>query len=470
MNEDYHYEEELDQHFRDQVATIDDKGKRVWIFAKKPKGKLTNYRTIVATFFLIILVGMPFIRVNGEPFFMLNIITRKFILFSVVFGPQDFFLLGLTMITFIVFIILFTVIFGRLFCGWACPQTIFMEMVFRKIEYFIEGDANKQIALNRASWTFEKIIKKSLKHFIFYVLSFLIANLFLSYIISTDELFRLIVEPISLHKGDLAALVIFTYVFYWVFAFFREQVCTVVCPYGRLQGVLLDKKSIVVAYDYKRGEPRGKIRKGASRSIGDCIDCHQCVAVCPTGIDIRNGTQLECVNCTACIDVCNDIMGRVQLPKNLIKYSSETGIAEGTKLRLNARIIGYSAVLLILVSALAFALISRKDTETTMLRTPGILYQVNPGGTISNLYNYKVNNKTHRELHIQFKVIESNATIKLIGDGKVFCKKESAAVGTLFIYINQKDIQKRSTKLKIGIYDDGKLLETTKTTFLAPLN
>ena len=470
MNEEYHYEEELDQHFRDRVATIDDKGKRVWIFAKKPKGKLTNYRTIVAIFFLIILVGMPFIRVNGLPFFMLNIITRKFILFSVVFGPQDFFLLGLTMITFMVFIILFTVIFGRLFCGWACPQTIFMEMVFRKIEYFIEGDANKQIALNRAPWTVEKIFKKSIKHFIFYVLSFLIANLFLSYIISTDELIRLIEEPIAMHKGDLAAIIIFTYVFYWVFAFFREQVCTVVCPYGRLQGVLLDKKSIVVAYDYKRGEPRGKIRKGESRSIGDCIDCHQCVAVCPTGIDIRNGTQLECVNCTACIDVCNDIMGRVQLPKNLIKYSSETGIAEGTKLRINARIIGYSAVLLILVSALAFALISRKDTETTMLRTPGMLYQVNQDGTISNLYNFKVTNKTHRKLHIQFKVIESNATIKLIGDGKVFCEKESAAVGTLFIYVYQKDIQKRSAKLKIGVYEDGKLLETTKTTFLAPLN
>ena len=385
MNEEYHYEEELDQHFRDRVATIDDKGKRVWIFAKKPKGKLTNYRTIVAIFFLIILVGMPFIRVNGLPFFMLNIITRKFILFSVVFGPQDFFLLGLTMITFMVFIILFTVIFGRLFCGWACPQTIFLEMVFRKVEYFIEGDANKQIALNRAPWTVEKIFKKSIKHFIFYVLSFLIANLFLSYIISTDELIRLIEEPIAMHKGDLAAIIIFTYVFYWVFAFFREQVCTVVCPYGRLQGVLLDKKSIVVAYDYKRGEPRGKIRKGESRSIGDCIDCHQCVAVCPTGIDIRNGTQLECVNCTACIDVCNDIMGHVGLPKNLIKYASENGIAEGTKLRLNARIIGYSAVLLILVSALAFTLISRKDTETTMLRTPGILYQVNPGGIISNL-------------------------------------------------------------------------------------
>lgn len=470
MNEEFKYEEELDQHFRDRVATIDEKGKRFWIFAKKPKGKLTNYRTIVATFFLILLAGLPFVRVNGEPFLMLNILERKFILFSIVFGPQDFFLLGLTMITFMVFIILFTVVFGRLFCGWACPQTIFMEMVFRKIEYFIEGDANKQIALNKAPWTLEKILKKSIKHFIFYVLSFIIANIFLSYIISTDELYRLISEPVAMHKGDLAALILFTYVFYWVFAFFREQVCTVVCPYGRLQGVLLDKQSIVVAYDYKRGEPRGKIRKGEERKIGDCIDCHQCVAVCPTGIDIRNGTQLECVNCTACIDACNEIMDHVGLPQNLIKYSSEKGIAEGTQLKLNARIIGYSAVLLILISALTFALLSRSDTETTVLRTPGMLYQENKDGTISNLYNFKVNNKTHRELKIHFKVLEVDAKIKLIGDGKVVCNKEGAAVGTMFIYIEQKNIAKRSTKLKIGIYEGDKLLETTKTSFLAPVN
>jgi cytochrome c oxidase accessory protein FixG len=301
-------------------------------------------------------------------------------------------------------------------------------------------------------------------------LSFIIANIFLSYIISTDELYRLVSEPIAMHKGDLAALILFTYVFYWVFAFFREQVCTVVCPYGRLQGVLLDKQSIVVAYDYKRGEPRGKIRKGEERKIGDCIDCHQCVAVCPTGIDIRNGTQLECVNCTACIDACNEIMDHVGLPQNLIKYSSEKGIAEGTKLKLNARIIGYSAVLLILISALTFALLSRSDTETTVLRTPGMLYQENKDGTISNLYNFKVNNKTHRELKIQFKVMEADAKIKLIGDGKVVCKSEDAAVGTMFIYIEQKNIAKRSTKLKIGIYEGDKLLETTKTSFLAPVN
>ncbi len=467
MQDEFNFDE-LDQSFRDKVATIDDKGKRIWIFPQKPKGKYTNYRSIVASVCLVLLFGMPFLRLNGEPFMMFNILQRKFIIFGLVFGPQDFFLLGLTMITFVVFIILFTVIYGRLFCGWTCPQTIFMEMVFRKIEYFIEGDGNKQRALSKAPWTTSKIAKKAIKHILFFFISFLIANTFLAYIISTDELLKLINEPIKNHIGDLVSITIFTCIFYWVFAFFREQVCTVVCPYGRLQGVLLDKQSIIVAYDYVRGEKRGKFRKGEVRELGDCIDCHQCVAVCPTGIDIRNGTQLECVNCTACIDACDDIMVRVGLPKNLITFSSEKGIAEGKKLKINARIIAYSAVLLVLVAGLSFGLISRSDTETTVLRTPGVMYQENQDGSISNLYNFKISNKTHQDLPLHFEVLNANAHIQMIGDGKIVSPREGSAQGTFFIHIFPKDIHTRSTKLKVGVYSDKELIETIKTTFLAP--
>ncbi len=461
---------ELDQSFRDQVSTIDSEGKRVWVYPQKPKGRFHQYRAMVAIACLILLFGMPFIRLNGEPFMLLNVLERKFIIFGMLFGPQDFALLGLTMITFMVFIILFTVIYGRLFCGWTCPQTIFMEMVFRKIEYLIEGDANKQRALNKAEMSVEKLIKKATKHIVFFIISFIIANTFLAYLISTDELFKLISEPLSEHVGDLTSLLIFTGVFYWVFAFFREQVCTVVCPYGRLQGVLLDKNSIVVAYDYMRGEKRGKLHKGEERTIGDCIDCHQCVAVCPTGIDIRNGTQLECVNCTACIDACDHIMDKVGLPRGLITYASEKGIAERIKLKLNPRIIAYSSVLVLLLGILSFALISRNDTESTILRTPGVMYQENPDGTVSNLYNFKVNNKTHQDLPIQFKVHELNASIKIIGLDSVISKKEGSAQGSMFIFINPKELKKRSTKIKIDVYSNGRLLETVKTSFLGPVN
>jgi cytochrome c oxidase accessory protein FixG len=368
-----------------------------------------------------------------------------------------------------VFIILFTVVYGRLFCGWTCPQTIFMEMVFRKIEYLIEGDANKQRALNKAAMSAEKVVKKATKHIVFFIISFIIANTFLAYLISTDELFKLISEPLSEHVGDLTSLLIFTGVFYWVFAFFREQVCTVVCPYGRLQGVLLDKNSIVVAYDYMRGEKRGKLHKGEERTIGDCIDCHQCIAVCPTGIDIRNGTQLECVNCTACMDACDHIMDKVGLPRGLITYASEKGIAERVKLKMSPRIIGYSVVLVLLLGILSFALISRNDTESTILRTPGVMYQENPDGTVSNLYNFKVNNKTHQDLPIKFKVHEFNANIKIIGLDSVISKKESSAQGSMFIFINPKELKKRSTKIKIDVYSNGRLLETVKTSFLGPV-
>ncbi len=461
---------ELDQSFRDQVSTIDSEGKRVWVYPQKPKGRFHQYRAMVAIACLVLLFGMPFLRLNGEPLMLFNVLERKFIIFGMLFGPQDFALLGLTMITFMVFIILFTVIYGRLFCGWTCPQTIFMEMVFRKIEYLIEGDANKQRALNKAAMSAEKFVKKATKHIVFFIISFIIANTFLAYLISTDELFKLISEPLSEHVGDLTSLLIFTGVFYWVFAFFREQVCTVVCPYGRLQGVLLDKNSIVVAYDYMRGEKRGKLHKGEERTIGDCIDCHQCVAVCPTGIDIRNGTQLECVNCTACIDACDHIMDKVGLPRGLITYASEKGIAERVKLKMSPRIIGYSAVLVLLLGILSFALISRNDTESTILRTPGVMYQENTDGTVSNLYNFKVNNKTHQDLPIQFKVHELNASIKIIGLDSVISKKEGSAQGSMFIFINPKELKKRSTKIKIDVYSNGRLLETVKTSFLGPVN
>lgn len=253
-------EEVVSESFRDSVATITSEGKRNFIFPKKPKGKYYRLRTWFSISYLVIFFTLPFIKYNGVPIFMFNIVERKFILFGMVFWPQDFFIFGLGMLTFIVFIILFTAVFGRAFCGWACPQTVFMEMIFRKIEYWIDGDYTRQRLLKKMPWNAEKIRKRSLKFIAFYTISFLIANFFLAYIIGMDTLLSYIENP-SAHLGAFAGLMLFTTIFFFVYWWFREQVCIVVCPYGRLQGVLLDKNSIVVAYDYKRGDPRGKVQK-----------------------------------------------------------------------------------------------------------------------------------------------------------------------------------------------------------------
>nr|MBC8478866.1 cytochrome c oxidase accessory protein CcoG [FCB group bacterium] len=355
--------------YRNKISTVDESGKRVWVYPKKPKGKFYTYRSLVSLFLLAVLFAGPFIMVNGQPILLLNILERKFFIFGTVFWPQDFHLFGLAIITLVVFIVLFTVVFGRIFCGWACPQTIFMEMVFRRIEYWIEGDANEQRKLNSSPMSSGKFFKKSLKHIIFYAIAFLIGNTFLAYIIGKDEVFRIISEPPAQHLAGLVAMIIFSFLFYGVFAWFREQVCTLVCPYGRLQGVLLDQNSIVVHYDFKRGEPRGKGKRAEASELGDCIDCFQCVEVCPTGIDIRNGTQLECVNCTACMDACDTIMDKVKKPHGLIRYSSYNAIQDGLKKIATPRALGYTGILFALLIFITVLLANRNPIETTVLRT-----------------------------------------------------------------------------------------------------
>ena len=459
---------ELDQSFRDSVATIDKKGRRKFIHPKKPKGKLYNMRTVFSIFYLIIFFSLPFFKVNGEPLFMINFLDSKFILFGQIFGPQDFFLFALGMLTFIVFVILFTVVFGRVFCGWACPQTIFMEMVFRKIEYWIDGDSAKQRQLKSMPWNTEKITKRTIKIIVFYAISFLIANFFMAYLIGMDKVKLYIQDGVTAHFGTFVALLIFSAIFFFVYYWFREQVCIVVCPYGRLQGVFLDKNSIVVAYDYVRGEPRKKgKRKEDDQQTGDCIDCAACVRVCPTGIDIRNGTQLECVNCTACIDACDAIMIGINKPTRLITFASETDIKHSKKPKFNARIIAYSAVLALLISVLAFMLATRDDVDVTILRASGAVYQTLQDGRLANVYNIKMANKTRNEISIILKLENVKGEIQIVGDSfKV--AGEGYKSQPFIIKIDPNELKLRKTPVKIGVYEGDKKLRTAETTFMGP--
>lgn len=459
--------ENEDKSFRDSIATINKEGKREWIFPLKPNGKYYRLRTYFSYFFLLLFFTVPFLKMNGEPLFMANILERKFILFGMIFWPQDFFIFGVGMLIFIVFIALFTVIYGRVFCGWACPQTIFMEMVFRKIEYWIEGDATHQRALKKQAWDAVKIRKRVTKWILFFLISFIIANTFLSYILGVDEVIKMATEPISAHMGTFVALMIFTSIFYFVYIWFREQVCLIVCPYGRMQGVLLDKESIVVAYDYKRGEPRHKfVKKDIEK--GHCIDCELCVKVCPTGIDIRNGTQLECTNCTACIDACDTIMEKVNYPKGLIRFDSENGISQKKKLTFNTRMKAYSAVLMVLIGLEVTLLATRSDYDATILRAKGMLYQEQPGDKVSNLFSIKLVNKTHDNLPVEMKVENMEGEIQLVGK-ELTLKGESVTEGTFFILLSKKLIKERKTELKVGLYSNNKKIKTVNTNFLGPV-
>ena len=461
---------EEESSFRDGVATIGKDGKRVWLFPQQPKGKLYTARTWLSIVYLFVFFSLPFVKYDGHPFFLINILERKFILFGQIFWPQDFFIFGLGMVVFIVFVALFTVVFGRVFCGWACPQTIFMEMVFRKIEFFIEGDASQQKMLAKAPWNSQKIIKKVSKWTIFWAVSFLIANTFLAYVIGVSELKKIIVEPLDKHIGGLSALVVFTTIFFFVYSWLREQVCTTICPYGRMQGVLLDRDTLVVAYDHKRGEHRGKLKKNETRTDGDCIDCHQCVKVCPTGIDIRNGTQLECTNCTACIDVCNKMMDAVGFDRGLIRLASENNIATKQPMRFTGRMKAYTAVMIVLLGVLTWLLASRTDVGVSILRTPGQLYQEQKDGRISNLYNYRILNKTFKDKEIVLKPENFKGEIKLVGENKLQIRKEGFASGSMFIYVDSKDVVKRKTLLKIAVYEGGVKIRDINTSFLGPFS
>lgn len=467
---------EQGQHnFRDTIGTLNEDGKRTWVFPKKPVGKWYEYRKYVSYVLLAFLFLSPFVKINGNQFLLFNVLERRFNIFGFPFWPQDFHLFVIMMIIGVVFVILFTVAFGRIFCGWICPQTIFMEMVFRRIEYWIDGDRGKQIKLSKMPWNAEKIKKRLLKWSIFLIISFLIANVFLAYLIGSDRLIQYITDGPKNHVSTLISLIIFTGVFYFIFAWFREQVCIIACPYGRLQGVLLDNKSIIVAYDHKRGEReegRSKFKKNEHRETsgkGDCIDCFQCVNVCPTGIDIRNGTQLECVNCTACIDACDSIMESVDLPKGLIRYASEDNIEKKKKFTFSPRLKGYTVVLGILTAVLVGMLFLRNDVEANILRLPGQLYERKGENIISNVYTFKLINKTSEEIDdVHFKLLSHDGNIKVVSHNRFKVPKQDLAKGTLFIEIHNSALKGDKDLLKIGVYSKDKLIETTTTAFLGP--
>ncbi len=458
-----------EESFRDHISTTNEEGFRSWVYAFKPSGKLHSYRVLVAIVLLSFFFAVPFIRIQGEPFFMMNFFERKFVIFGNIFWPQDFHIFVIATITLIITIVLFTVIYGRVWCGWACPQTIFLEMVYRKIEFWIEGNAPKQKKLDSGPITFTKVWKKTLKHIIFIAIAILVIHTLVSYIVGYERVLDLIRQGPGQNFAAFSAISFFVFAYYFVFARFREQVCTLVCPYGRLQGVMLDANSLVVSYDFRRGEERGHLKKGEDRSRtakGDCIDCKSCVNVCPTGIDIRNGTQLECINCTACIDACNYVMKKVGFKPGLIRIASANEITDGKKFRLTGRIAAYSVLLLALITTLTLLFVLRNNTETNILRVPGSLYQ-DMGTEISNMYNYKVSNKSNDTLRIEILPLTSEGRIQPVGSW-IEIGPQSIGEGVFLFFIVKEHVISSEIPVTFGIYSGDELLEKEKATFVGP--
>lgn len=468
---------QMDEEVRSSISTMEKSGKRKWIYPKQVKGKFATKRTYVSYILLLILFVTPFITLpNGNPLFKFDILNREFVIFGFPFFTSDFFLLAIGMITSIIFIILFTMAYGRLFCGWVCPQTIFMEMVFRKIEYAIEGDRAKQMRLDKQEWDEEKIRKKALKWTIFVIISFLISNVFLAYIVGKDVLISLVTEGPIENFTTFFVLIIFTIMFYFVFSWFREQACTLVCPYGRLQGVLIDSQTINVTYDFKRGERtagRSKFRKNEDRIAegkGDCIDCNACVVVCPTGIDIRDGIQLECVNCTACIDACDDVMIKIGLPTGLIRYASEDDIKKGEKFKFTKRLAAYTFALIALLSVMSIFLVNRSDVESKYLKVPGTVYTTE-GDYYVNQFEYTLYNKTTEDQIVQVKLIShENAQIEMFfGDNNLVLGKGEVLQGKFYLKIPKNEVKSYKELITIGLVNEqGKIIDEYKTSFSAP--
>ncbi|HET7220555.1 MAG TPA: cytochrome c oxidase accessory protein CcoG [Vicinamibacterales bacterium] len=456
--------------FRNELASVARDGRRRWIYARQPKGRLYRARTILSVFLLAFLFLAPFITVGGQPLMLLDILHRHFVLLGMVFRPQDFYLVVLIALTVLVTLALSTVVVGRVWCGWLCPQTVFMEMLFRKLEYLIEGSAEQQLRRNRGPWTREKTVRKGIKHAIFFALSFAIANVFLAWIIGAQALWMIVTDAPARHLAGLIAITIFSFVFYMVFARFREQACILACPYGRVMSALIDTRTITVTYDTKRGEPRHRLTRTADapRSQGDCIDCHQCVTVCPTGIDIRDGIQLECVNCTACIDACNDVMHRIGKAPGLIRLTSHHNVVHGAGRWLSARAASYAAVWLVLVCAVTFLLVSRRALDVLILRQPGTMYATVSAGEVANFYNIQAFNRTSHSTAFAISVVEpAGATLTALGAVDTV-EPYGLLEGRLLVRVPTKALRGPSTPVRFEVRTDRGVVQTVDSAFLGP--
>ena len=414
------------QRSRQSLATIRADGSREFLFPADTQGRYTRARKYSAFALIAFYLSLPWIKINGYPAVFLDVAERRFHLFGITLAAQDLWLMFfvITGLGFSLFFV--TALLGRIWCGWACPQTVFLDHVYRRIERWIDGDAVKRRALRNAPLSAGKVVRRVTKHALYLLVSAAITHLFLAYFVSVPEVWAMMrAAPIE-HWGTFVFIAVATGILYFNFAWFREQLCIVICPYGRLQSALIDDHSLVIGYDAVRGEPRGHRPAAAPTNanqatasspvsaVGDCVDCLRCVQVCPTGIDIRQGLQMECIGCTACIDACDDVMTRLRRPRGLIRYDSQAGFTGGRTRWLRPRTLLYGFLLLVGASVATWALSSVKSADVGITRMTGAPYIVDQN-TVRNQFLVRIVNKQSEPVSFRVTLKDTPAGVRQSG-------------------------------------------------------
>lgn len=456
----------------ERLGTTDESGNRVYIYPEDVKGDFRKYRNFVYYTLILIYFIVPWIHYQGEQIILLNLVERKFIFFGHIFWGHDAPLLIFVFLSIAFLVAFITSLFGRLWCGWACPQTVYIDAVYRKIEKLVEGKARERRLLESAPWSAQKLFKRTIKWILFLFVSSLIAHSFLGYFVGTWNLYDIVTNNPQKNWTLFISMLTLTGLFAFDFGWFREQFCIIACPYGRFQSVLMDSNSLTITYDYKRGEPRRNLGVLDKDKEGDCINCYRCVSVCPTGIDIRRGTQLECVGCTQCIDACDDIMDKLKRPRGLIRYESENGLQGKEKQSfLGIRSIIYLVILIGLLTGFVYSLNRLNQLDAMLVRGSRVPYQErileNGDHIIMNHYNLELFYNSGEKL-VDFSTTDPD--IKLVTPVRPFkLKPQAKSVVTIFFQFNKNKLKNGSYKTFINIHEGKQIIKTLEVGLVGPI-
>ena len=432
------------------LPTLNEDGSRRWIRPKPSHGSYLKVRRVVAYGLMLVFFLIPHLRMGGKPLILLDIPRRQFTLFGTTFLPTDTMLMMLLAASIIIAIFLMTALFGRVWCGWACPQTVYMEFLFRPIERLVEGGRSGSLALDKQRSHFHP--RRLLKYAIYVVLAVFLAHTFLAYFVGTEALAQWIRRSPADHPTSFLVMAGTALAIFGDFAYFREQTCLVACPYGRMQSVLLDRQSLIVAYDPTRGEPRMK-GKTRPEGAGDCIDCGACVTTCPTGIDIRDGLQMECIHCTQCADACDEIMTRVNKPKGLIRYSSRE-LLEGHKRHLiRPRTVLYPLALALFLGAFTYALATRDAADVTVLGGQGEPFTRQADGQIANQLRVKIANRTNDDHDYRIEVVGATEGSVVVPQNPLRVATGQSAETPLFVLLPRSVFRNGEHRVAVRVSD-----------------